>query len=328
MQQITITGATGIGPYQVQVCDITKTYCVTVTGSTNIPPTFTFDVPIPFETTTSILIVLTDSTGCEYFEYYSCPPTPTPTPTPTVTPTPTPTNLCYCITVENPTTNDGYFSYTDCNGNEVSNVLIPSGITYFTCGSNPTNLINLSATVGGVCDLNQTCPTPSCTPTPTHTPTPSPTNKGKFVFNVRTNNTSSGSSSASAFALPLAPPSQGGNYAFNVDWGDATSDFITTWNDPAATHTYAAPGDYTIQIDGQIEGFRFNNSGDRKKLLSINRWGVLKLGNEGDYFYGCSNLDLNTVVDTPDLSSTTNLSQMFRKCSSLTTINNSNLWNL
>ena len=62
-QQITITGATGIGPYQVQVCDITYTTCVTVTGSTNIPPTFIFDVSPPFEDVSSLLIVLTDSTG-------------------------------------------------------------------------------------------------------------------------------------------------------------------------------------------------------------------------------------------------------------------------
>jgi surface protein len=327
-QQITITGATGIGPYQIEVCDITNTYCVTVTGSTNIPPTFTFDVPPPFEDVNSVIVKIIDSTGCETFHPYYCPPTPTPTPTPTVTPTPTPTYLCYCITVNNPTTNDGYFDYIDCSGNEVSNVLIPSGVTYFTCGVHPTNQINVSTTVGGFCDSNQSCPTPSCTPTPTNTPTPSPTNRGKFQFDIRTNNTSSGSSGASAFSLPLAPPSQNGNYAFTVEWGDTTTDFINVWNDPLATHTYPAPGDYTVKIDGTIEGFRFNNTGDRKKMLSINRWGILKLGNEGDYFYGCSNLDLSSTLDTPDLSSTTNLSQMFRKCSSLTTINNSNLWDL
>jgi surface protein len=328
VQQIEITGVTGTGPYQVEVCDITNTTCVIVTGSTNIPPTYTFDVPPPFVGTNSLLIKIIDSLGCETFQYYSCPPTPTPTPTPTVTPTPTPTYLCYCITVNNPTTNDGYFDYIDCSGNEVSNVLIPSGVTYFTCGVHPTNQINVSTTVGGFCDSNQSCPTPSCTPTPTNTPTPSPTNRGKFQFDIRTNNTSSGSSGASALSLPLAPPSQGGNYAFTVEWGDTTTDFINVWNDPLTTHTYPAPGDYTVKIDGTIEGFRFNNTGDRKKMLSINRWGILKLGNEGDYFYGCSNLDLSSTLDTPDLSSTTNLSQMFRKCLSLTTINNSNLWDL
>ena len=323
MQQITITGATGIGPYQVQVCDITYTTCVTVTGSTNIPPTYTFDVPPPFEEITSLLIVLTDSTGCEYFEYYGCPPTPTPTPTPTVTPTPTPTYLCYCIAAENITANNGYFDYTDCSGNQITNVLIPSGVTYFTCGIHPTNEINVRTTVGGFCDSNQSCPTPSCTPTPTNTPTPTPTQKGRYRSLHRTTNTSTGSSGSTQLRLPLEPT---GNYGFTVFWGDASSDVITAWNDPAVTHTYAAPGDYLVEIDGTCEGWRYNNTGDRKKILSVSDWGILKFGNNGDYFYGCSNLTLNSVNDTPDISLTTNMSQAFRECSSLTSFNNLNSW--
>ena len=122
-QQIEITGVTGTGPYQVQVCDITNTTCVIVTGSTSIPPTYTFDVPSPFVGTPNLLIKIVDSTGCNTFQYYSCPPTPTPTPTPTLTPTPTPTYLCYCITAQNTTNQNGYFDYTDCNGNYVSSVL-------------------------------------------------------------------------------------------------------------------------------------------------------------------------------------------------------------
>jgi surface protein len=322
--QIQITGATGIGPYQVQVCDITKTYCSIVTGSTFIPPTFTFDVPSPYDDLPSLLIVLTDSTGCEYFEYYGCPTTPTPTPTPTVTPTPTPTFLCYCITALNGTNQNGYFDYTDCSGNYVSSVLIPSGVTYYTCGIHPTNEINVSTVVGGFCNSNQSCPTPSCTPTPTNTPTPTPTNKGRFKGLYRSTNTSTGSSGSNQLRLPLEST---GNYSFTVDWGDASSDFITAWNDPAVTHTYVAPGDYLVEIDGILEGWRFANTGDRKKILSISDWGILKFGNNGDYFYGCSNLTLTAVNDTPDISLTSNMSQAFRECTSLTTVNNLNSWN-
>ena len=324
MQQITITGVTGTGPYQVQVCDITNTTCVIVTGSTIIPPTYTFDVPSPFVGTPNLLIKIVDSTGCNTFQYYSCPPTPTPTPTPTLTPTPTPTYLCYCITAQNTTSNNGYFDYTDCNGNYVSSVFIQSGVTYFTCGINPTNQINVKTTVGGFCDSNQSCPTPSCTPTPTNTPTPTPTQKGRFKSLHRTTNTSTGSSAANQLKLPLEPT---GNYAFTVYWGDATSDVITVWNDPATTHTYAAPGDYLVEIDGTIEGWRYNNTGDRKKILSVSDWGILKFGNNGDYFYGCNNLTLNSVNDTPDISLTTNMSQAFRECTSLSSFNNLNSWN-
>jgi hypothetical protein len=173
-QQIEITNVNGVGPYQVKVCDVTNTTCVTITGATYIPPSFTFLTPPPFENVESLLIKIIDSTGCETFQYYSCPTTPTPTPTPTITVTPTPTYLCYCITAQNTTNQNGYFDYTDCNGNLVVNVLIQSGVTYYTCGINPTNEINISTTVGGFCNSNQSCPTPSCTPTPTITPSPSP----------------------------------------------------------------------------------------------------------------------------------------------------------
>jgi surface protein len=325
MQQIEITGVTGTGPYQVEVCDITNTTCVVVTGSTIIPPTYTFDVPPPFVGTNSLLIKITDSLGCEVFQYYACPPTPTPTPTSTLTPTPTPTYLCYCITAINTTNNNGYFNYIDCNGNLQSSVFVASGTTYYTCGIHPSSQINVKTTVGGFCDSNQSCPTPSCTPTPTNTPTPTPTQKGRFKALYRTTNTSSGSSGASQLRLPLEST---GNYNFTVYWGDASSDVITVWNDPLTTHTYAAPGDYLVEIDGTIEGFRFANTGDRKKILSVSDWGILKFGNNGDYFYGCSNLTLNSVNDTPDVSLTTNMSQAFRECSSLTSFNNLNSWNM
>jgi surface protein len=322
--QIEITGVTGTGPYEIQVCDITNTTCVVVTSATNIPPTFTFDVPPPFDGVSSIIVKIIDSIGCETFHPYYCPPTPTPTPTPTLTPTPTPTFLCYCITVNNPTTNDGYFDYIDCDGNLQTSVFVSSGLTYYTCGINPTNQINVTTITGGFCDSNYSCPQPSCTPTPTPTPTPNPyVGTGDFKGDVRTTETSTGSSGSNQFRLPLQ---SNGTYNFIVDWGDTTTDTITVWNDPLTTHTYTTPGDYTVEISGICEGFRFNNTGDRKKLLNIQKWGNLRLGNDGDYFYGCSNLTLNTVIDTPNLATTTNLNQMFRECSSLTSINLSNFW--
>ena len=167
--QITITGSTGVGPYQIQVCDITNSTCIIVTGSTTIPPSFTFDVPSPLDGVSSLLVKIIDSNGCEVFQVYSCPPTPTPTPSVTPTPTPTPTNLCYCITVQNSGVTDGYFDYVDCNSNQQTNVLVQGGVTYYTCGVNPTNEINVITTVGGLCNSNQSCPTPTCTPTPSTT---------------------------------------------------------------------------------------------------------------------------------------------------------------
>lgn len=160
IHQISITGVTGTPPYSISVCDSTYTYCYLVTGSTTIPPTFTFDVPSPLDGVNNLIVKITDSTGCEYFEPYSCPPTPTPTPTLTPTPTPTPTNLCYCITASNTGTTDGTFDYIDCSSTIQANIIVPSGITYYVCGSNPTNITGLNVSVGALCS-GGSCPPPT-----------------------------------------------------------------------------------------------------------------------------------------------------------------------
>jgi hypothetical protein len=68
MNEIQITGATGTPPYSVYVCDPTLSYCYIVTGSTTIPPTFTFNVPFPLSEMDSIIVKIVDSFGCEVFE--------------------------------------------------------------------------------------------------------------------------------------------------------------------------------------------------------------------------------------------------------------------
>jgi hypothetical protein len=171
MNTIQITGVTGNPPYSISVCDYTYSYCYLVTGSTTIPPTFTFDVPSPLENSSSLIIKIVDSNNCEYLEYYTCPPTPTPTLTITPTPSPTPTDLCFCITAVNSTSSDGFFDYIDCLGHPNTSVLVPSGVTYYVCGSSPSNPINLTLSLGSYC-FGGTCPTPSSTPTTTPTVTP------------------------------------------------------------------------------------------------------------------------------------------------------------
>ena len=56
IHQISITGVTGTPPYSISVCDSTYTYCYLVTGSTTIPPTFTFDVPPPLEGVNTLIV--------------------------------------------------------------------------------------------------------------------------------------------------------------------------------------------------------------------------------------------------------------------------------
>jgi surface protein len=68
---------------------------------------------------------------------------------------------------------------------------------------------------------------------------------------------------------------------------------------------------------------------DSEKLLSISSWGDLQFGttNTFQYFYQCTNLDLSSVSDIPNLSNTLYLDGCFDSCFLLTTINRSNEWN-
>ncbi len=123
------------------------------------------------------------------------------------------------------------------------------------------------------------------------------------------------------------PLEDNGTYGFMVDWGDGTSNNITEWDDAAVTHTYTAPGVYTINMTGTIHGWRFNGGGDRLKIIEISQWGALRLGNSGGYFRGCSNLHL-TATDAPDLTGTTSLYEAFRGCSRLGIIGNMGAWDV
>jgi surface protein len=136
----------------------------------------------------------------------------------------------------------------------------------------------------------------------------SQTAPNQFVFTIDTENTSSGSSLNTQFMMPLV---SGGSYNATVNWGDGSSDTITSYNQQEVTHTYTSAGQYEVSIEGTIEGWKFNNAGDRLKMLDIKQWGVLDLSTHSA-FYGCTNLDAS-ATDAPTVSSTSFL-RMFRDC--------------
>lgn len=110
------------------------------------------------------------------------------------------------------------------------------------------------------------------------------------------------------------PTEASGTYNATVDWGDGTIETgLITFNDARWTHTYTASGTFNVKITGTIKGFRFNNTGDKDKLLDISEWGVLNLGNSGGYFFGCTNL-IGTATDVLDLTGTTSLNNCFQSC--------------
>jgi hypothetical protein len=256
---------------------------------------------------------------------------PSPTPTRTLTPTPTPTNILLVR----------YNLESCCSGFPTGIMDVPSiygigdvvlatnGLCYIIIeiATRPPSLTYSSSYIDcETCNsVNNPCPTPTPTPTITTTPTPTPTIPLDFVSVWRT------TTSSESITLPLI---SAGTYSFTVNWGDGNTNVITSWNQPAVTHTYSTPDDYVVTISGTIIGWSFKSiPTSRTKLISISKWGVLRfidIVNANDYgaFFFCSNLDLSTVIDTINLNGVTKLREFFRLCSSLTTINNINLWNL
>ena len=148
-----------------------------------------------------------------------------------------------------------------------------------------------------------------------------------FLFTIDTRNLSTGSSADNQFSLPII---LNGSYNMTVDWGDDTSTTITTWSQADKLHSYAIPGVHTVRITGQCRGWRFNNAGDKLKILDISNWGTsFRLATltaaGGNYFQGCANLTI-TANDNLDLTAATNLNSMFSGCASLTTAPTMALW--
>ena len=133
-----------------------------------------------------------------------------------------------------------------------------------------------------------------------------------FIFTVDT--TASGSAS-DTFVLPLV---EDGTISILVDWGDESSDIISTYNQTEITHDYGAEDTYTIKMSGTIRGFSFADAGDKAKMRVVSQWGDFKI-TQTMAFMGC--LDMTcSASDAPTILDTTDLSATFSKCTDLTNI--------
>ena len=114
-----------------------------------------------------------------------------------------------------------------------------------------------------------------------------------FISTWDTTKTGGSSSGENSIKLPL---DSGGTYNFTVNWGDGTSNIITSYDQAEATHIYTTGGVKTITINGQCNGFGFGyDSGqqvkDSVKIISISSWGgVTLLDDHYGHFANCSNL--------------------------------------
>ncbi|WKZ60279.1 MAG: BspA family leucine-rich repeat surface protein [Cyclobacteriaceae bacterium] len=134
-----------------------------------------------------------------------------------------------------------------------------------------------------------------------------------------------------------------GSGATQLSFGTATSGVVNyTWQEisPGSASGSGSWSGSTLTITGlpagatirlQIEPTNFqriiiNNGADRNRLTQIEQWGTTAWTSMQNAFYGCANLQV-TATDVPDLSSVTDLSQMFRACTNLNSPTNIGTWN-
>lgn len=142
-----------------------------------------------------------------------------------------------------------------------------------------------------------------------------------FITVWKTDNV--GVSASNQITLPLM---SSGVHDFTVDWGDGTSDEITSYNQPEVTHTYSVAGEYEVIIDGDCSGFRFNNEGDKLKILEIKNFGVDHIADLLVAYRGCSNLTI-TATDILNLATYGNQwTFAFLGCVEITTISSIESW--
>jgi surface protein len=113
------------------------------------------------------------------------------------------------------------------------------------------------------------------------------------------------------------------DYNFEIDWGDGTVEQISG-SDPDPSHTYNNTGNYQVVVSACGAGGTFprifldagfEGSGDdenAEKLQAINQCGSIQWESMRGAFAGAENMTYE-APDTPDLSSVTDMAQMFNE---------------
>jgi hypothetical protein len=102
------------------------------------------------------------------------------------------------------------------------------------------------------------------------------------------------------------PYKSGGTFSGTIDWGDST---VVANSIANKSHTYTSAGTYTIIIDGDVQGWAFENGGDKLKITDVSNWGTGFVFDRTRMFQGCANMDVS-ANDIPTIS-TTNFDKQF-----------------
>lgn len=107
-------------------------------------------------------------------------------------------------------------------------------------------------------------------------------------------------------------PTSAGGYDCVIDWGDGTLE-RSTGTPGNITHEYAETGVKTVRINGLFPRINFNATGDKLKILTIEKWGNIAWSTFNNAFSGCANLEGN-YTDTPNTANTISATAMFYGC--------------
>jgi len=133
-----------------------------------------------------------------------------------------------------------------------------------------------------------------------------------FTIEVKTDNTGVSNSDQFEFTGAL------GDYDVVAKQNDIV---VATFNDLSGAETITLPssGVYNLEVKSkEVNGFNrieFNNGGDKLKIIDIKQWGEVVWSSFNAAFFGCQNM-LVTATDVPNLSSVTDMGNMFRDASS------------
>src|SRR5690554_6494405 len=121
--------------------------------------------------------------------------------------------------------------------------------------------------------------------------------------------TEAGVSGSNQIALPLYVL---GTYDFSVF--DENGNFLKHINDYQDNIVTLPTSDVQeVIIRGQIERIRFNNGGDKDKIINVKQFGSdFKVVSGASMFSGCSNLE--TISTDIDMAGVTSIVAMFRDC--------------
>lgn len=126
--------------------------------------------------------------------------------------------------------------------------------------------------------------------------------------------------------LPVAT-GVGLEYDFTVEWGDGTSNNVTSVDGfTGSVHDYAVAGVYEVKIYGNFPKFYLNRGSERRKLLEIKSWGSIPWQDFGNAFHGAVNMQVS-AQDTPDLTAVTSIAAIFAETTAMTGASANWQWN-